>query len=258
RGGDDAAQLPLVMLHGWGMNLRVFDPLRAQLAAQETRAIDLPGHGRSPWWPGAFDFETLCAAVLDALPPRCRLIGWSLGAKVALALAARAPTRIAALVLISATPKFAQSGDWPQGMAQESLRAFRRVLEQDWQQTLADFVWLQVRGSQQAEAVAAHLQAMLAQHGEPRHEALLAGMQLLETIDLRAQVSQVRQPVLLLAGRNDRVPSPAAAQWLAETLLDARLRILPRAGHAPQLSHTAEVAAAIEEFLASSAVETAS
>ncbi len=251
----DAGTLPIVMLHGWGMNLRVFDPLRERLATRATRAIDLPGHGRSPWSEEAGDFDAQCRTVALQLPPRCLLLGWSLGAKLALSLAAREPARIAGLILLSATPKFVQSEDWPQGMAPDAMRAFRRVLEQDWRQTLDDFIWLQVRGSQQADAVASHLQAILSQHGEPRREALLAGMRLLETIDLRAQVRDVHQPALLIAGRNDRVTPPAAAQWLADTLPRATSRLLARAGHAPQLSHTAEVAAAIEDFLAAHAAQ---
>ena len=44
---------PLVLWHGWGLNLRVFDSLRGALGATgvswRTEAVDLPGHGLSPW-----------------------------------------------------------------------------------------------------------------------------------------------------------------------------------------------------------------
>lgn len=252
-----ADALPLVMLHGWGMNLRVFDALRAQLPQQPSWAMDLPGHGRSPWTPAAAGFEAQCEAVLAALPPRCVLLGWSLGAKIALALAARQPARIAALVLVAATPKFAHAADWPHGMQQAPLRAFRSVLEQDWQQTLEDFIWLQVRGSQHADAVAATLAAALQAHGAPRRDALLAGMQLLEQVDLRDLLPAVHQPVLLVTGRNDRVTAPGAAQWLAQALPQATLHLLPRAGHAPQLSHAPELAAVLRGFLAAHAMPAA-
>ncbi len=244
-----AAALPVVLLHGWGMNLRVFDPLRAQMNDRDTLAVDLPGHGLSPWWPQAADFDVLCSAVIDVLPPRCTLVGWSLGAKIALALAAQHPARIASLVLIAVTPKFAHAADWPHGMQPEPMRAFRTVLEQDWAQTLEDFIWLQVRGSQDADAVAAALSQGLRAHGAPRREALLAGMQLLADVDLRPLIPQVTQRTLILSGRNDRVTPPGAAQWLAQTLPDATLHLLPRAGHAPHLSHTAEVAHAVQAFL---------
>jgi pimeloyl-[acyl-carrier protein] methyl ester esterase len=242
--------LPIVMLHGWGMNLRVFDLLRADLAEYDTWAIDLPGHGRSPWWPGAATFEAQQQAVLTALPPRCLLLGWSFGAKLALAIAAAEPHRVAALVLVAASPKFAQGGDWAQGMDRQALRAFDAVLRQDWQRTLQDFIALQLRGSRNAEAAQRAIEAALAAQGAPRREALLAGMALLDSVDLRALVPRVAQPVLLVAGRNDRVTPPAAAHWLAGSLAHARVIEVARAGHAPMVSHHEEVAAAIRAFLA--------
>ena len=45
RGGG--ADEPLVLLHGWGMNLRVFDGLRAALSAQH-RVTTIPAYGASP------------------------------------------------------------------------------------------------------------------------------------------------------------------------------------------------------------------
>lgn len=244
-----APALPVVMLHGWGMNLRVFDRLRQDIV-QPGWAIDLPGHGRSPWWPEAATFDEQHAAILAALPPRCVLVGWSLGAKLALSLAAREPHRIAALVLISATPRFSRTADWPQGAEPDALAALRTLLEQDWRQVLEDFVWLQVRGSRDADATARQLAGALAAHGEPHPAALRAGLDLLDRIDLRPLVPAVHQPALVVAGQNDRVTLPAAARWLADNLAHARLLALPRAGHAPFISHHTEVAAAIREFLA--------
>lgn len=243
--------LPLVMLHGWGMNLRVFDLLRADLSADvATLAIDLPGHGRSPWWPAAASFEAQQQAVLAALPPRCVLLGWSFGAKLAMAIAAAQPQRVAALVLLAASPKFAQSEDWPHGMDRLALRAFDTVLKQDWQRTLQDFIALQLRGSRGAEESQQVIESALAAQGAPRREALLAGMALLESIDQRPIVPRIAQPALIVAGRNDRVTPPGAAQWLAQALPHARLFEVPRAGHAPMVSHHAEVAAQVRGFLA--------
>jgi pimeloyl-[acyl-carrier protein] methyl ester esterase len=245
-----ASTLPIVMLHGWGMNLRVFDLLRADLAEQETWAIDLPGHGRSPWWSAAAYFEEQQQAVLAQLPPRCVLLGWSFGAKLALAIAAAEPQRVAALVLLAASPKFAQGEDWPQGMDRQALRAFDAILRQDWQHTLMDFIALQLRGSRNAGEAQQAIEAALAAQGAPRREALLAGMALLDSVDLRALVPRIAQPTLVVAGHNDRVTPPAAAHWLGSSLMNARVVEVARAGHAPMVSHHAEVAAAIRGFLA--------
>jgi pimeloyl-[acyl-carrier protein] methyl ester esterase len=123
--GRPVGELPLVMLHGWGMNLRVFDRLREDLA-RETWAIDLPGHGRSPWWPEASAFDVQRDAVLAVLPPCCVLVGWSLGAKLALSLAAVPAQRVAALVLLSPSPRFLRGEDWPQGADPAALGTARR------------------------------------------------------------------------------------------------------------------------------------
>ncbi len=247
--GLHASDLPIVMLHGWGMNLRVFDPLRAELASRETWAIDLPGHGRSPWWFEAAEFEVQQQAVLALLPPRCVLLGWSLGAKLAMAIAATQPQRVAALVLIAAAPKFAQGADWPHGMAAQAMRAFDAVLAQDWQRTLQDFIALQLRGSRNAGESLRVIEMALAEQGAPRREALLAGMALLDRVDLRELVPRIVQPVLLIAGQNDRVTAPDAVRWLANSLPHATLFEVPRAGHAPMVSHHVEVAATIRDFL---------
>jgi pimeloyl-[acyl-carrier protein] methyl ester esterase len=247
-GGADG-ELPLVLLHGWGMNLRVFDRLRGELPARESWAMDLPGYGRSPWWSGASSFDAQRDALLERMPPRCVLVGWSLGAQFAQSLAAREPQRIGALVLLSATPRFTHCQDWPHGVEAGALVGMRALLEQDWRRVLEDFVLLQVRGSRDADETAHELVGALSAHGHPAREALASGLDLLESVDLRAIVPSIHQPALVVTGLNDRVTMPDAARWLAHTLPAARLLEVPRAGHAPFVSHHVEVAAAIRSWL---------
>lgn len=251
-----AGAMPLVCLHGWGMNLRVFDELRDALPDQESWAIDLPGHGRSDWLPERASFAAQVEDLLAVLPPRCVLLGWSLGGKLAMEIARRAPQVVRALVLVSVSPRFAQAPDWPQGMSDDAVQTFTRTLEQDWRQTLGDFVWLQIRGSRNAEATQRRVQAALDEHGAPRPEALRADMQLLATLDLRGLAPDIHQPSLLIAGQNDRVVPPQATRWLADALPDARFHQIERAAHAPFISHVEEVALLLRPFLAEHARET--
>ena len=107
----------LVLLHGWALNSHVWDDVVPRLASEFTLdCIDLPGHGSSPWQPGIHDLESLAAAVAPHLDAQCNLLGWSLGAMVALELALAHPARIEKLVLVASTPKFVASDDWPSAM----------------------------------------------------------------------------------------------------------------------------------------------
>lgn len=232
------------------MNLRAFDPLRAALHPDcSSWALDLPGHGRSDWIETRAGFESQANDLLAALPGECVLLGWSLGGQFAMELARRAPQRVRALVLVTTTPRFSQAPGWTHGLDAAVIDTFRELLEQDWRHTLDDFVQLQVRGSRNAGVIQQQLNEALQSHGMPREAALRAGLTLLDSIDQRADVSRIHQPVLVLSGQHDRVTPPSAGQWLAENLPEARHEVIARAGHAPMLSHVDEMAAALRAFL---------
>ena len=243
----------LVLLHGWGLNLRVWDGL-ASLLEKSFRLItvDLPGHGRSEWNPKArtpAEQAWQVHATLASLSDRYSLLGWSLGGQIALDLAAAMPGSVERLVLVATTPRFAASPDWPHGMPVTALERMATQLKTNYKRTVSDFIELQVRGSTSAEKVLADLHASLFQHGEAHPKALVAGLATLESSDLRPMLSLVRAPTLVVAGQYDRVTLPAASRALAEALPDARYIEIRRAAHAPFLSHTTEFATLITDFL---------
>jgi pimeloyl-[acyl-carrier protein] methyl ester esterase len=245
------AGTPVALLHGWGMNLRVFDGLAGALAAKHrVLAVDLPGHGRSAFDAAHAGFDAQATDVAALLPDRCVVVGWSLGGQYALEFARRAPERVRGLVLLASTPRFVAGAGWEAGLKPALLQAFAEQLARDWHATLEEFLALQTRGSRESAAVLAELHHALRAHGEPLPEALVAGLAHLQTNDLRAAVPAIDTPALVIAGQHDRVTPPAAAEWLAATLPRADLTVLPRAGHAPFLSHADDTHALLGHFLA--------
>lgn len=106
--GPPEPDAPVVILaHGWGdSKLGALSRLAALDRAARTVAIDLPGHGDASRSPG-FSLGVGEVAVLGALLDEVRrqepdrplvLWGWSLGAGVCLAAAARAPQGIAGVI----------------------------------------------------------------------------------------------------------------------------------------------------------------
>jgi len=243
----------LVLLHGWGLNLRVWDGLTRELAKSfRVIAVDLPGHGRSPWNSKArtpAEQAWQVHATLAARSDRYSLLGWSMGGQIAIDLAAAMPGSVERLVLVGTTPRFAAGEDWPHGMPAATLERLATQLRTNYKRTVSEFLELQVRGSAASERVLAELHASLFSHGEAHPKALVAGLNTLESSDLRSMLSLVRAPTLVIAGQYDRVTLPAASRALADGLPDGRYVEFRRAAHAPFLSHTTEFAALVTEFL---------
>lgn len=239
----------LVLWHGWGMNLRVFDPLAECLATRfRVTTVDLPGHGRSPPLQST-SLEDAVPELLAILPDRCVLAGWSLGGLLAMRVAALAPERLRALVLLHSTPRFIATADWPHGLEGSLLAQFAQSLRQAQERTISDFIDLQVRGSRDAATAASRLRESLRLHGHAQPGALSAGLDLLREADLRDTATRIRVPTLLISGQYDRVTPPAASRALADLIPGARLEELPRTGHAGFLSQPLGVATLCSEWL---------
>lgn len=257
----------LVLLHGWGLNVRVWDGLAAALRDSfRIIAIDLPGHGRSAWLPGRSSLEEQAAQVYETIAgiaSEYSLLGWSLGGQIALQLAAeqqaagdrRAPlaATVKRLVLIAATPRLVAGPDWPHGAPPERLTAQATGLRTDYRRTVSDFLELQVRGSAGGAEALGQLRAALLAHGDrgegPFLAALARDLELLRDTDLRSLLADVTLPTLVIAGQYDRVTMPAASHALADSLPNARYVEMRRAAHAPFLSHLPELSALITGFL---------
>ena len=112
-GTDPAGSTPLLLLHGLASNASRFEEFCEHTTLAQQRPllrVDLRGHGGS-LTRGRLSTETWCDdldAVLEAEgATRACVVGHSMGAQVALHLAARHPQRVAALVLID--PVFRQA-----------------------------------------------------------------------------------------------------------------------------------------------------
>lgn len=238
----------LALVHGWGMNARVFDPLATALAdAFDVHVLDLPGHGgRAP-----LPDDTLAAWADDLaqrLPAAATVLGWSLGGQVAMRAALDRPDRIARLVLLASTPRFVAAPDWPHGLAAADLDVFGDALLADPRGTLGRFLALQTRGAPDQKALLYALRRVLAEAPEPAPPALAAGLAMLRDTDLRIEAKRIEQPALVIHGRLDTLTPTGAGQWLAAHLPQARALALPRAAHAPHLSHPDAVVAALRDF----------
>ena len=240
---------PLVLLHGWGMNAAVWQPLLPLLHQQwEVTTIELPGHGGSDSLPLESTVDDWADACLQAAPPQAVWMGWSLGAQIALQAALRQPQRLAALAMVAGTPCFVRHRDWPCGMAESDFLQFGDALMTNPVQTLMRFLGLQVRGSQQSREVLRQLKTSVCMRPAASTHALLTGLQLLLHSDQRSQLHRLEMPSVWLFGEKDRLVTAATANCVRQLLADTVVEVIDGAGHVPFLSHAEQCMQALESL----------
>jgi pimeloyl-[acyl-carrier protein] methyl ester esterase len=240
----------LVLLHGWAMHGGVFAALAERLAPRfRLHLVDLPGHGHSAHSPVPLELDAV-ADNLSRRLPRAAGLGWSLGGLFALRIAQRHPERVRALAMLCAPPRFVRAPDWPQGMEPAVFHGFAADLARDYRATIDRFLVLEAQGSDHGGSELALLRAQVFAAGEPRPEALADGLALLRDTDLRAALPRLTMPSRWIAGRRDRLVNAAAMEAAAQAAPHSRYLRMQRAGHAPFLSHAAEIAEQLLDFAA--------
>jgi pimeloyl-[acyl-carrier protein] methyl ester esterase len=234
-------QNEIVLLHGWGMNRQVWQLLEQELQAEvaaQVKSIDLPGFGHSHMPEDEYSLEAAAKLVAAQLANNSTLVGWSLGGLFALHLAKYYPQKVNKVVLIASTPFFAESDDWP-GIKVEVLNNFKAQLIENSAKTIERFLAIQAMGSEHAKADVKQLKTWLLDAPEANSEALSVGLDILLNDDYRDVFSSIEQPIYGLFGKLDSlVPKRAIAKM---TALNERFQveILPKASHAPFISHRA-------------------
>lgn len=111
---------PVLLLHGFLGRGGDWDAVRARLPALDTHAPDLPGHGAAVGLDdAAYTMDGAADRLLDGRGGAVDVVGYSMGARLALHLAVRHPDRVRRLVLVSGSP----------GLRTEAERAARRQVD---------------------------------------------------------------------------------------------------------------------------------
>ncbi|MFI3138004.1 MAG: pimeloyl-ACP methyl ester esterase BioH [Methylococcaceae bacterium] len=239
----------IVLLHGWAMHAGVLRNFAMKLAQQaRVICVDLPGHGRSPLQQ-PFELQAIAAELIQALDEApCCWLGWSLGALVALEVARQAPEKVSSVVLLAGSPCFVKKAAWP-GLDITLLDTFANSLLRNPKATAARFMALQIHGMPQEKHLLQALKSSLVECAVPDTNTLQAGLRVLKNQDLRAVVATLSCPVLALLGAKDVLVPIAIAPHLQALRPSVQVAILADAGHVPFLSHPAETAQRVIDFI---------
>jgi pimeloyl-ACP methyl ester carboxylesterase len=233
----------VVLLHGLGSSAGHWLPTARRLARRHRVVlVDLPGHGESAM-PAPFSLDRAVEALDQALASESRvpvvLVAHSIGGLVATAEALEHPRRIRGLVLVETAlrPQF-------EGAERDAMLS---ALDHDYQALLRSAYAAFGRDSAQGAALYAEVAALDSTSIKP-------WIRLALTADLSERVARLEPPVLVvLAARSWPVGEPwrQTARELGYTRLPRiQAARLDRCGHFIMLDRPAELAEAIERFIA--------
>lgn len=247
---------PLLVLHGFMGSVATWSAcVRAWASDYRVIAVDLVGHGQSavPADVSRYTLDSCVAdleAIADALRLRSvRLLGYSMGGRVALYWALNHPERLAALLLESSSPGIAD----PQERAARRASDARLASELD-RGDLAAFVdrWERLPLFATERSLPPQARKALREERLANNPAGLAnslrGMGAGSQPSLWGCLSKLEVPTLVVAGEHD-TKYVAIAQATAKALPNAECVVIEGAGHAVHRERPDVFTQCVSDFL---------
>ena len=185
-------------------------------------------------------------AVLDAAgSDHAVLLGYLTGGPLAIKVAADRPDRVRALVLYAAVARSlsAPGYDWAND-ARERAAAFDRMVERWGTGAMLDEIAPTRAGDARLRAWLARLERLSSSPGELRRAARSA-----TDFDVRADLSHLRMPTLILHRMGDRLIDVRHSRYMAEHIPGSRYVELEGVDNLPSVGDSAALLGEIEEFL---------
>ena len=248
---------PLVVLHGFSGSVESMrgtsDALRSQ---HRVVRVDLIGHGRSdaPEPVECYAMEQ-CIEQLDQLCDHLAIegahwLGYSMGGRSALCMAALRPARVRSLLLIGASAGLENERDRAARVLAD--RALADRIEREGVEAFVDHWMALPLFASQKRLGGEFLERARAQRLRNRARGLansLRGMGTGAQPPVHDRLAHMTLPVCLVVGDED-AKFRTIAERLAAGLPDARVEIVPQSGHAAHLENPRAFADLARRFLA--------
>jgi pimeloyl-ACP methyl ester carboxylesterase len=241
----------LLFVHGFPLDHSMWQAQLDEFSkTHRVIAPDLRGFGRSAVTAGTVRME-MFAGDLSALLDKLRIdepivyCGLSMGGYIGWEFVRRHTSRVGALVLCDTR----SASDTPAAAAAR-LQLAATVLEKGSAAAVATMLpkLLAQRTRENRPEIAESLKAVIAATHPEAIAAALRGMA--ERPDSTPMLSGIRQPALVIVGREDALTPVKEMRALAERMPAARFVEIADAGHMAPLENPEAVNAAIREFLA--------
>ncbi len=223
----------VVLLHGFPLSRDMWiEQVSGIGSIYRIIAPDLRGHGQSSAPEGVYTMDEMADDVIELIDTLhitepFVLGGLSMGGYVALSLLSRYPDRVRGLILMDT-----QAGaDTPEA-AQNRETTARSVIESGSVTAVVAGMMPRLLSKRTLEERPERVEPLRAamEQTTPRGIAgALRGMAIRP--DRRAELPKISIPTLVLVGEEDVITPPAVAKTMADAIPNARLEVIPKAGH---------------------------
>ncbi|MBW1215093.1 3-oxoadipate enol-lactonase [Pantoea allii] len=220
-GPDDA---PVILFsNSLGTTSEMWQPQRDALINQyRILRYDVPGHGASAPDGQTRSLEQLGSKVLSLLDTlgidRVHFCGISMGGLTGLWLARFHPQRLMTLTVANSAAKIGEPAAWQQRAALVRQHGMTAITES------AAARWFTPAFCERAPAT---VQSLLSQLSACDAESYADRCEALATADLRHELAAISLPVLVIAGRDDKVTTVADADAMVAQIPGAQRVVLP-------------------------------
>jgi pimeloyl-ACP methyl ester carboxylesterase len=233
----------VLLLHGVGLRAEAWGAQIDALAGHAcVTAPDMPGHGKSPASGSDATLDAYVQAalgVLNSLAGPALVVGHSMGAMIAIALAMRAPERVAGLVALNAV--FERSVDAAHAVQARAAR-LDTATAADPSATLQR--WFGDALTPEREACAGWLRSVCPVSYKTAYSAFAQS-----TLPDRAMLASLACPALFMTGGAEPNSTPAMSEAMARLAPRGRAIIVEGAAHMMPMTHAGIVNAALIDFL---------
>jgi len=250
--------IPIVLLHGWGLNSGVWQPLLALFnddkdSYYQLITVDLPGFGiNSTVDITPYSLTNICQHIEQVIEQPAIYLGWSLGGLIATEMSLKYPEKVLALITVTSSPYFVEQPvtNWP-GIKEKILEGFHNQLAKNTEQTIRSFLKIQAMGSPHIRQDLKLITELVMTHPLPDQKTLANSLALLSECDLRLHLSNIKQPFLRLYGHNDSLIPKAVIEKVRHLAPCSDEYLFQSASHAPFISHLDEFYQVLNNWLRS-------
>ncbi|WP_328810990.1 alpha/beta fold hydrolase [Rhodococcus sp. NBC_00294] len=244
---DRGEGAPVVLIHGWPLNERSWEPQIVALLDAGHRVVtyDRRGFGSSSQPESGYDYDTFAAdlsVLLETLDLRdVTLVGFSMGGgEVVRYLAKYGSDRIAKAVLAGAVPPYLyKSEDNPDGgLDDETIAGFENGVEEDRNAFLDGFATNFFSANGELKVSEEDRQYAVDMAAEASTPAILGCIEAFARTDFREDMPKIDVPTLVIHGDADAVvPFEVSGKRSHEAIANSTLVLVEGGPHGFNTSH---------------------